>query len=274
VALIMTNNRLAAAIFMLALHGSLVTGCVTMDVPYRANPFLQQKARQIRTVTLLPTEVKVYQIDAGGVREEIEEWSSQARDNIIAAFESELPIKTDMIVNVVREENPGLDKALLADCRALFHTVVATILLHTYNPRNQPYIFQEKLENFDYSLGSDLTRLATEGDALLLVSATDHIWTAGRRTLQAAGIVVGIGAGAATGRVAIPRLGGSTIVNAALVDRDNGDILWFNHATFAIGDLRESRNATRMIRELFKELPVSLGIKPPPTSDDNKRNQE
>jgi hypothetical protein len=272
-ALVITNRNLAATICILALHGCLITGCVTMDVSYRANPSLQQKAKHIQTVTLLPSEVKVYQIDAGGVREEIEEWSSQARDNIIAAFESELPIQTGMVVKVVREESLP-DKALLADCRALFNTVVSTILLHTYNPRNQPYIFEEKLNNFDYSLGNDLTRLAKEGDALFLVSATDHIWTAGRRTLQAAGIVVGIGAGAATGSLKIPRLGGSTTVYAALVDRDTGDILWFNHATFAIGDLREPKIATRMIRELFKELPVSLGIKPTPASDENKRNQE
>jgi hypothetical protein len=62
----------------LAALAYLLPGCVPA-VSYRANPRFQEQAQKIHTVLLLPPKVTVYQIDAGSVREEITEWSAQAR---------------------------------------------------------------------------------------------------------------------------------------------------------------------------------------------------
>lgn len=59
----------------------MLSGCVSA-VSSRTNPRLLEQSQRIRSVALLSSEVKVFQIDAGGVREEITDWSTQARKNI------------------------------------------------------------------------------------------------------------------------------------------------------------------------------------------------
>jgi hypothetical protein len=238
----------------------LLSGCVTAAT-YRANARSAEQFRRIRTVALLPSKVKVYQIDAGGVREEIEAWSAQARNNLITAVENELRTKMNAAVRIVTEEAFGEEMPRWRETRALYSAVSAMIFLHTYpNPNSPSHLFEEKLANFDYSLGRDVRSLALEQDALLLLDAQDHVWTGGRQALQALGIILGIGAAVATGAVVIPQLGAGTGVRAALVDSQTGDILWINAVGSGAGkDLRDSASATQMVAELFKDLVVNDG---------------
>jgi hypothetical protein len=233
----------------------LMSGCAT-GLSYRANPRFAEQSQQARTVAVLPPKVKVYQLDAGGVREEIETWSSQARNNIITAVDKELRTRMKATVEILGEESLAEDK-VWEETQALYDTVSAMILLHTYsNPNLSSYLFEEKLKNFDYSLGSEVSTLAKQAETLLLLDAEDHVWTGGRQALQALGIILGLGAGAATGVVAIPRLSGGTSLRAALIDSRTGDILWINAVGSGAGkDLRDSDSATSMVGELFKDFP-------------------
>lgn len=105
-----------------------------------------------------------------------------------------------------------------------------------------------------------MSDLANGADALLFLDAQDHVWTAGRQALQALGIILGIGAGVATGIVAIPQMSGGTAVRAALVDSGTGDILWINAVGSGAGkDLRDPGSAREMVSELFKDFPMSYG---------------
>ena len=171
-----------------------------MQCLYRANSRFQEQAQQIRTVTILPSEVKVYQIDAGEVREEIAEWSAQARNNVVTALENELRAKMKTVVEVVDEESLAEEKTRLEETRALYDAVSAMILLHTYPNTNFPrHFFEEKLKNFDYSLGTEVGSLANGADAVLFFQAQDHVWTAGRQALQVLGVILYIGLNVAAG---------------------------------------------------------------------------
>lgn len=236
----------------------LLSGCVAA-VSYRTNPGFQEEAKRIHTIAVLPSEVKVYQIDAGGVREEIAEWSAQARTNLVTALENTLPGKMQVSLKPVSEESLTEDKSLLEDTRALYAAVSAMILFHTYpNPNFPSYFFEEKLKNFDYSLGTEVGSLADGAEALLLLDAEDHVWTAGRQALQTLGVILGIGAGVATGVVVIPRMGGGTGLSAALVDSRTGDILWINAVGSGAGtDLRDPASAGQMVDQLFKDFPFT-----------------
>jgi hypothetical protein len=238
----------------------LLSGCVTA-VSSRANPRFREQSHRIHSVALLPTEVKVYQIDAGGVREEIAEWSTQARKNVITALENVIRTKTEFSLKTTDEESLAERKLLLEETRSLYAAVSMMVLLHTYpNPNVPGHIFEEKLKNFDYSLGSEVGDLVSDSEALLFLDAEDHVWTAGRQALQALGVILGIGAGVATGVVIIPQMGGGTVVKAALVDSHTGDILWANIVGSGAGaDLRDSVGASNMISELFKDFPVAHG---------------
>jgi len=242
----------------LALLACLLSGCVPA-ASSRGNPRFQEQVAPIRAVALLPPQVKVYRLDVGSVREEIEEWSAQARTNVVTALENELRARMKAAVKVLREESLAEEKARLEETRALYAAVSAMIFLHTYsNPNSIAYFFEEKLKNFDYSLGSEVSSLANGADALLLLDAQDHVWTTGRQALQALGVILGIGAGVATGVVNIPVMGGGASVRATLVDRGTGDILWINAVGAGAGkDLRDPASAKEMVSQLFKDFPMS-----------------
>jgi len=97
-------------------------------------------------------------------------------------------------------------------------------------------------------------------EALLLLNAEDHVWTAGRQALQALGILLGIGAGVATGVPIIPTMSGGTGARVALIDIAAGDILWMNAVGSGAGtDLRDPTSASAMVGQLFKNFPVGYG---------------
>jgi hypothetical protein len=266
----------------LAALAYLISGCMGPMPPppsdsliefERATSRFQEQAKQIRTVVILPSEVKVYQIDAGGVPEEIAAWSAQARNNVVTALENELRTKMKAVVKLVSEESVAEKKTRIEEIRALYDAVLAMILLHT-NPDFRRHFFEEKLRNFDYSLGAEVGSLANGADALLFFYAQDHIWTAGRKALQGLAysgyIVVGVVTlGMPMGLYEIEKLyelpipiipvmiGGSG-VRAALVDSATGDILWINAVGSGAGtDLRDPASAKAMVSELFKDFPVS-----------------
>jgi hypothetical protein len=233
-------------------------------VSYRENPRFQEQAQQIHTIAIFPSEVKVYQIDAGGTREEIAEWSAQAGTNVVSALENELRTKTKATVNVVSEESLVEEKTRLQETRALYDAVSTMISLHTYpNPNNPSFFFEEKQKNFDYSLGSEVGSLANGAEVLLFFNAEDHVWTGGRQALQALGVILGVGVTVMTPPVPVlfvPRMSGGTAVKAALIDSATGDILWINAVGAGAGkDLRDPASASAMVSELFKDFPVSYG---------------
>jgi hypothetical protein len=234
----------------------LLSACVATE-PYRVNPRFRQQSERMQTVTVLPADVKVYQIDAGGIREPMEEWCSQAKNNILRAVQNQLSTKMGTKVDVLTEELLDQNKSRWEETVALYRAVAAMVFLHTYqNPNIPNHYFEEKLKNFDYSLGSDVQGLAPGASMLLFLDAEDHIWTGGRRVLQGLGAILGIAAGVATGVVIIPYMGGGTTVQAALVDSATGDILWINAVRAGAGtDLRDATSATTMVNDLFKDFP-------------------
>lgn len=246
-------------IFTLIAAASLLFGCAATDT-YRVNPRFHQQSEPIRTIAIMPAEVKVYRIDAGGTREEIDEWSAQAKNNILSAVQNQMATRMGTKMDFVTEELLDENTPLWEETHALYAVVSTMILIHTYrNPNSPSHLFEEKLKNFDYSLGSEVHPLAKGASALLFVDAEDHIWTGGRKALQGLGVILGIGAAVATGAVIIPQLGGGISVKAALVDSASGDILWINAVGAGTGDLRNAGNATDMVNNLFKDFPLGNG---------------
>ena len=230
----------------------LFSGCVPA-VKFPVNPSFHQRAASVRQIAVLPPEVKVHQVDAGGVKEEMAEWSAQARSNVVAALEKELKSRLNAEVKIFTEETATEEKARFEETLALQKAVWKMVFIHTYpNPNLPNQVFEEKVKNFDYSLGSEVGNLTHGADMLLLLDAEDHVWTGGRQALQALGVIIGLGAAVATGVVIIPQLGGGTTVKAALVDGRTGDILWLNAVGAGAGkDLRDAGSTNEMMNQLF-----------------------
>ena len=239
---------------ILALASSCALGPLS-----RANPSLPEKLKGFNNVVLILPRIDVFYLETGGLPEKRDDWSEQARNNVLAAVQSELRSRTNLAIQPVsrgpaNEETPSS----LDSTYALFEVVNQSILLHTYHPRPE-YRFEDKIKNFDYSLGAEVKEMiSTESDSLLLVTGKDHIWSEGRKALQALGVLLGIGAGVATGTVIIPQLGGGTDLQATLVDGRSGDLLWY-HAVGGAGgyDLRDPQSAAGLVKNLFNEFPAS-----------------
>lgn len=182
---------------------ALVAGCAPH---FRAHPQLQERLPSIKTVTIVPPNIKVYQISVGGGTRLMEDLTATATEYVAKAIEKRLKgqesswvFKPFPSLSALPDTESNLGVGALEDevedTQALFEAVNASVLLHTYMPtsRNAPIsLFIEKLKNFDYSLGPDVEKLAklTNADALFFFFGVDHISTVGRRALKATGVLL------------------------------------------------------------------------------------
>jgi hypothetical protein len=228
----------------------ILSACATVP-NYRSNPQLNEKIENTKIIMVIPLKTDVYQITAGGVQEKMDEWSSQARNNVMTAIQAELGKKTMIFVKSFEETLLSEDqKSNLEETKALFDAVNDSIIVHTYGPPEQR--FQDKIRNFNYSMGREVQELARDTDALLFVNCSDQIATTGRKALQAGSVILG----ALVGVYITPQYGVTT-VNIALVDSDTGSILWYNyHGSPGDHDLRNPIDTTTLVKQLFKDFPM------------------
>lgn len=244
--------RLHIKILILIFASLLTVACATTTAPqFRSHPQLNEKLGQTRTITVVPLNIEVYQLSAGGVKEKIDEWCFLARRNVLTAVEEEL--KQIPLLNLKSFSETAMSedqKSNLEQTGALFDAISSSIILHTYGPPD--HRFPEKIQNFDYSLGHEVSEFSEQTDALLLVQAVDHISTAGRKALQAGSVILGALVGVAVN----PNLG-VTAVSIALVDARTGDILWYNfHGSGGAHDLRNPIDATILVKNILSPLPL------------------
>src|SRR5438128_657255 len=235
-----------ASIFLLLLS---VTGCTPLSL--NGQPVFSPKFFSVKKIVILPPRIEVSEIGAGGVIEKIDDWSQTGAANITAAVAAELKTRRGIEVrNLPLVSLPDNLKAELEETQSLFDAVNGSVLLHIYGP--PPYRFDEKLVQFNYSLGNETAKLRVDdSDAFLLIKGFDQISSAGRMALQTTAML----AAAALGVVIIPQMG-ATLMNAALVDARTGDILWYNFdRADGAYDLRDPVSATSFVRKLLAKFP-------------------
>lgn len=169
----------------------------------------------------------------------------------MTAIQDELSVKPLMFIKPFEETLLSEDqKSNLEETKALFDAVNHSIIVHTYGLPEQR--FSDKVKNFNYSLGPEIQELARGVDALLLVSCSDQIATAGRKALQVGSVIFG----ALVGVQVTPRYG-ATNISIALVDANTGSILWYNYyGSRGVDDLRNPINTTTLVKQLLKDLPI------------------
>lgn len=224
----------------------LLAGCAI--APYRAHPQFEERSRSIKTVALLPPNVKVYRLTAGGVRELMDEWSEEGRQNLVKAIAKHVGNEGRFILKEFDPSQAPAAKQEFEEARPLFEAVASSVVAHTYRPETT---FQTKKDRFDYTLGPlEALAGAAEADALLFVYAFDHISTGGRVALNVFLVLLG----AAGGVVIIPA-GGSTGIMTALVDPKTGDVLWFNvKGSGGAHNLREAASAESLVAAAFEDF--------------------
>lgn len=194
------------------------SGCVSL---VKKSPTFDAHIGRTKIIAVMPADIEVYQLTAGGVRELMDEWSDTAKKLTQEALEKHLAARYGFDIKFIDEQWLKEHQKELWDVNSgLYGAIAASALAHAYPGANT---FPDKLKNFDYTLGQDVRALANacQADALLFIHGLDYEATAGRTALFWWNVVMG----AATGVAVLPM--NPTFMTMGLVDGTTGGVEWF-----------------------------------------------
>jgi hypothetical protein len=193
-------------------------------------------------------------LTAGGVVEPREDWTNQARDNVVKAVEAQETRHGAVVKIAATTQDAGWDPAATENLVLLHRAVGTAIAMHKYGMQPLP----TKKDRFDWTLGEQAVAFgaATHYDYALFLHAEDSFSSGGRRALQAAGFL-----GCLVG-VCVAVTGGQQIAFASLVDLKTGDVVWFNMLGSTVGDIRTPEGANHMVTKLLESINSELPQQP------------
>ncbi len=195
------------------------------------------------SVVLMPIDVQLSALTAGGVNVVRADWTATADRYISDALKRELMTHNDKLLPY---KTPA-DAAIRGEHTQIIklHGVVgSTILLYSTAPVTMP---PTKSGVFDWSLGHEVSvlRESTDADYGLFIYMRDSYSTAGRAAVIVASAILGVSVS-----------GGTQIGFATLVDLHDGNVVWFNRLFNTTGDLRTETSASAAVNQLLKDIPL------------------
>lgn len=252
--LIKSRSCLALSVVLIQLV--ILGGCATQRLPLATSPQLKaiDTSKSLKKVVLLPIEVTVSEISAGGMIEKVPEWTEIGHQNIEMALRrmasDQLKIELIKLADLTEGEQLVLNQHL-----ALYQRVGPDAFLFSLS---QDPAWKHKKDNFDYTLGPGLKFLRdkTGADVALILVGQDYISSSGRKALMVFGMI----AAAAVGVVVVPQ-GAPAFVSSALVNLNDGELLWINFSGRAgSADLRKQEDAYLLISEMLASFPSNTGV--------------
>ena len=225
-------------LLFLVMATAILSGCVTTS--FKAGKTLTWADKQ-KMIALMPADVTLGELSAGGVFLPHAEWTKKADGLLGEALRAKLAgVQVDMIEGTVGSSPAEKDVQLVK----LHQAVGFSILLHQYQT---PLALPTKKESFDWTLGEDVRLLKERygADYALFVYMKDSYATAGR---AAAMVLVAVLGGALQG--------GTQVGFASLVDLNTGEVVWFNRLARGAGDLRTEQGAKETVEALLADFPV------------------
>jgi len=198
-----------------------LTGCQTTKY-YKKGPSFDSVMRATKTIAVMPVDVTVFELSAGGVPEEIDRWSISAREMIRNAIKDQLSDNYQYEIKFIDESwLKNNYKDLWKDYSSLYEAVASAGFLHGFEIGANS--FKTKKDNFDYTLGNQTSALANivGADALLFTYGFDYETTAGRKAVVFLYAMAGV-------NVQLTATG----LNMGLVDGTTGDLLWLKGLPF------------------------------------------
>ncbi|MFQ5684387.1 MAG: hypothetical protein ACE5HC_14095 [Candidatus Binatia bacterium] len=228
----------------LLLIGVIVAGCVPKS--YFVSDSIQPRTSEVR-VLLMPPDMELYVLTAGGLLEPRADWTAAARLHVTDALTEELRTKNVQLVLYQPSTDMSSKDYGHHQLLKLHEAVGAAILKHKYIPR---FMLPTKKDKFDWSLGRGVSVLCEDCDAQygLFIHLRDSYSSGGRVAFIILATLVSFGH-------VVPG-GGTQVGFASLVDLQSGDIVWFNRLIRGTGDLRTPEPAQNAVKELLTNLPL------------------
>jgi hypothetical protein len=223
---------------VVALTLMLLAGCAAPVK--RQAPQLQRAPGSTPSIVVMPLDVELSQLTAGGMEQPHAEWTEAAHQHMRAALEAEAQARQVRLASFDAERGTPEDQQLAIDLVALHRAVGSAVLVHQYLGVPLP----SKEGRFDWSLGPESVSIARsqQADYALFIFVRDSYATAGRIAMIAVAALLGVGV-----------QGGSQIGYASVVDLKTGDIVWFNWLARPHGDLRTPAAATETVKALVAD---------------------
>ncbi len=198
-----------------------------------------------RMIVMRP-DIAVGLLTAGGQVENRDDWTAQARANILIALAAQQAGHGGSVKIAATREATGADPVAVADLDRLHSAVGASIKLHKYAGQALP----TKAGVFDWTLGQDAVAFGrtTGYDYALFLHAEDSFSSSGRVALQAVAFM-----GCMVGVCLMPP-GGQQAAFASLVDLHTGQVVWFNALASSAGDMRTPDGAAKLVAGLLDTM--------------------
>lgn len=197
-------------------------------------------------VLLMPADIELYELTAGGLLEPKAEWTASAGAHVAAALKEALAMKSATLVPYQPPRNDPSKETAHTQLVKLHDAVGGAILTHHFGLGPS---LPTKDGKFDWSLGAGtgVLRENFDADYGLFIFIRDSYASTGR---MAAAVVM-------SALYLFPvNPGGQQIGFASLVDLRTGDVLWFNWLARATGDLRKAKPARDTVRDLLTDFPL------------------
>lgn len=187
-------------------------------------------------VAVMPMDVELFSLTAGGVMEPKADWTDQARRNLTGALTAHAAGK------VVFQSFQGALEGPLAELGHLQDAVASSIFMYHFGALKLP----GKAGRLDWTLGDGVVPLreASHADYALYLFMRDSTSTGGRAATMAVMALFGVGVA-----------GGQQLGYATLVDLRTGQVVWFNYLHRFSGDLREPEPARKTLDALLQDFP-------------------
>ena len=218
---------------------ALLAGCATPV--QRQTTDLRREAGKTPTIVVMPLDVELAQLTAGGLPEPHSEWTEAALKHMRDALEVEARSYKVKLTDFHPERGSAEDRQTSLDLVKLHRAVGGAVLVHQYI---QGLALPSKDGKFDWSLGPSVAAISRshEADYALFLFVRDSYATAGRMAVMVIGALMGVG-----------MQGGTQVGFASVVDLKTGDIVWFNRLLRPQGDLRTPEAAAETVKALVSD---------------------
>ena len=231
--------------------GLLLSACTTTQ--QNAISGFEPPKGDYKLIVMRP-DVNVGVLTAGGSVEPREDWTNQARANILTALEAEQAARGGKTKVAVSLKDADADPELVTELNTLHEAVGRAIQLHKYTPG---FALPTKASAFDWTLGEKARQYGSASgyDYALFLYASDSFSSGGRVALQAVSLL-----GCAVGVCVVPT-GGQQAAFASLVDLHTGNVVWFNYLRSEVGDIRDPEGAQAMVAKLLGAMQAAKPAK-------------
>jgi len=218
---------------------ALLAGCA--GAVQRQSQDLRREAGKTPTIVVMPLDVELSQITAGGVPEPHAEWTEVALKHMRGALDAEARERNVKLTYFDGERGTAEDRDTSLDLVKLHRAVGGAVLVHQYLPG---FELPSKDGKFDWSLGPSVAAISRshEADYALFLFVRDSYATAGRVAVIVVAALLGAGV-----------QGGTQVGIASVVDLKTGDIVWFNRLARPQGDLRTPEAAAETVKALISD---------------------